>query len=255
MNQPCTIKILSYNIHKGFSTYNRNYVLDRIRLAIKQVHADVVFLQEVLGDHQRHSQRIPNWPDAPQFEYLADSVWHHYAYGKNAVYDAGHHGNAILSKYPISDWDNIDVSTNPLENRGLLHAVLAVPEFKMPLHVICLHLDLLERGRRLQVGLLTERIRSVVPDSEPLIIAGDFNDWRERISDRMQRELNLQEAHFDLHDKHARTFPSWMPLLKLDRVYFRGFRAVDARVMKGEPWRQLSDHAAYFSELQLVEDA
>ena len=252
MQNPFAIKVLSYNIHKGFSTASRKYVLEQIRGAIKSVHADLVFLQEVLGDHKRHSRRIPNWPTTSQFEYLADSVWTHYAYGKNAVYNAGHHGNAILSKFPFIEWENIDVSTNALENRGLLHGVVHVPDRDLRLHVICLHLDLLERGRRRQIDYLAERIGEVVPEDEPLIVAGDFNDWRERITDRLAFQLDLQEAHLDLHDQHARTFPSWLPVLKLDRVYFRGFKPLHATVLTGEPWRQLSDHAAYFSELQFL---
>jgi signal transduction histidine kinase len=74
------------------------------------VAADVVFLQEIHGEHKGHQANLQDWPNEAQFEYLADSIWHHHAYGKNAVYPEGHHGNAILSKYPIKRWDNLDLT-------------------------------------------------------------------------------------------------------------------------------------------------
>lgn len=250
--EPFRIKALSYNIHKGFSTANRKFVLEQMRKAIRQVHADLVFLQEVQGEHQGHGERIDAWPGSPQFEFLADSIWRHYAYGQNAAYDAGHHGNAILSKFPIVSSENVDISTNTLEKRGLLHGVLDIPTHNVQLHVICLHLNLLGKSRLRQVQQLCDRIETVVPDNAPLIIGGDFNDWRLRISDILAERLGLHEAHLHVHEQHARTFPSWMPILKLDRIYFRGFRAIHAESLSGAPWYSLSDHAAIYTELELV---
>lgn len=243
------LKILSYNIHKGFTLGNRRFVLSQIRQAIQKVHADLVFLQEVIGDHKEHSRRVPTWPSTSQFEFLADSVWPHYAYGKNAVYDAGHHGNAILSKYPFTQWENLNISTNRLEQRGMLHCVLDVPGQPYQLHTITLHLNLLKRGRLVQVENLCQRIEQCVPHDSPLIICGDFNDWTEDVSTILENRLDVNEAHHDIHDHHARTFPAIMPVLKLDRIYFRGMHPLQAAALKGDPWRNLSDHTAIYAEL------
>lgn len=243
------IKVLSYNIHKGFSISNRHFVLEKIRQAIVAVHADLVFLQEVVGNHKVHSQKIESWPENSQFEFLAGSVWPYFAYGKNATYDAGHHGNAILSKYPISQWENLNISTNRLEQRGLLHCVLKVPNQNRALHTISLHLDLLKRGRLVQIEKLCQRIEKSVPHDACLIICGDFNDWREDVSHILMHRLDVQEAHYDIHDHHARTFPAIMPLLKLDRIYCRSVKPLHAETLKGKPWHRLSDHAAIYAEL------
>lgn len=251
------LKILSYNIHKGFTTRNRKFVLAQIREAIREVHADLVFLQEVLGEHQGWKHRVLDWPEQSQFEFLADELWPHFAYGKNAVYTSGHHGNAILSKFPITFWENIDVSTNRMERRGLLHAALEVPGTLLghptrkphPVHAICVHLGLLEADRARQIQLLCQRIESHVPHGEPLIIGGDFNDWRKKVSLPLKNQLEVTEAFHELHGSHARTFPSWMPALRLDRVYFRGMKARDARCLTGKPWSDLSDHIALLVEL------
>src|SRR5262245_33783257 len=87
------LRLLSYNIHKGFASQNRKFVLRQIKEAIQIIPADIVFLQEVLGHHSRHGRKIKGWPTISQFEYLAETIWPHFTYGKNAVYTYGHHGN------------------------------------------------------------------------------------------------------------------------------------------------------------------
>jgi endonuclease/exonuclease/phosphatase family metal-dependent hydrolase len=241
------MRILSYNIHKGFTIGNR-FVLDRMREALHAINADVVFLQEVIGEHSVHAERQRGWPLISQFEYLADSLWPHHAYGRNAIYSAGHHGNALLSKFPFISWENIDVSTNPFERRGLLHGVITADH---DIHVICLHLDMHAYGRRIQVRRLCERIASAVPESAPLIIAGDFNDWQQHSARELEAELGVVEAHKMVHGQPARSFPCHWPLLRLDRIYIRGFTATAATCLMGSPWRNLSDHAAIVADLRL----
>jgi endonuclease/exonuclease/phosphatase family metal-dependent hydrolase len=243
------MKILSYNIHKGFSFANRRFVLKRIREVLEIADADVVFLQEVLGAHDGHAQKVEDWPDESQFEYLADRLWPHHAYGRNAVYQEGHHGNAILSKHNFISWENIDISTNPIERRGMLHGVIAMPSYDQPLHVICSHFDIHEYGRSKQVALLIDRIRCAVPDDAPLVVAGDFNDWREHAGHELERQLNLIEAYKNVHGRCARSFPSWWPLLRLDRIYCRGYLPVTAECLTGKPWSELSDHGALYAVL------
>src|SRR5713101_8281303 len=95
-----TVDVATYNIHKGFSHFNRRMTVHELRDRLKGLGADIVFLQEVVGRNLRHARRHKDWPTEPQHEFLADHVWTDFAYGKNAVYDEGHHGNAILSRFP-----------------------------------------------------------------------------------------------------------------------------------------------------------
>lgn len=245
------IRIVTYNIHKGFSASNLGFILKKIKASIREVHADIVLLQEVLGHHEVHRKTLEEWPTTSQFEYLADQVWPHYAYGKNAVYEEGHHGNAILSKFPITFWENQDVSLSRYERRGLLHAVVNFPGSTLPLHIVCVHLGLFENDRKIQIQKLSQRISSIVPDHEPLVIGGDFNDWRLKLSPILKTELGLEEA-FLLHSgKHARTFPSRFPLFRLDRLYFRGMECQFAELANGQVWKDLSDHLPIIAEFEL----
>ncbi len=240
---PLSLRLLSYNMHKGFALGNRRLVLGRMRDAIREIQADVVFLQEVVGENQRHARVHSAWQDS-QYEYLADEVWQHYAYGKNAVYDHGHHGNAILSKYPIVEWSNFNISTNRVEQRGMLAAKVFIPPLNLHLHCLCVHLGLTRRGRARQLEYICEKIAPLALQDEPLILAGDFNDWRSQASKILKERLQIEEAFKIRHGKYAKTFPSRFPLIPLDRVYSRGLEVIEAQTLATPPWSQLSDHAA-----------
>ena len=243
------LEVVSYNIHKGLGVGNLRVALNRMRDALREQAADLVLIQEVVGSHEGYARRFPDWPAAAQFEYLADSMWPHYAYGRNAVYSGRHHGNAILSRHPIHWHENIDISLNPLERRGILHAVIEFPGLDAPLHVCCTHLNLLHGQRKRQLALLVDRVRSAVPDGCPLVIGGDFNDWRTWATGQLGRTIGVQEAYVARHGRHARTYPGWHPLLALDRIYVRGLNVTRATVLDGAPWRSLSDHLALHAEL------
>ena len=236
-----SITVLTLNAHMGFNLFNRRFVLPELREAIRAVSADVVFLQEVMGENALHAARVPGWPGA-QYEFLADSLWSEHAYGRNAAYPHGHHGNALLSKFPVLSQRNRDVSVLGHENRGLLHCVLDVPDGAQPLHVICVHLGLREGHRNRQLDLLCEEVGGEVPDGAPLVVAGDFNDWRGRGHPRM-RDCGLVEAFEEAHGRLARSFPARRPLLPLDRIYLRNARALQPGVLSLRPWTHLSDHA------------
>ena len=243
------LKILSYNIHKGFTADNATFVLHQMRDTLRRVHPDIVFLQEVLGDHKKHRRTIAGWPEGSQSEFLAEQVWPHYAYGKNAVYTSGHHGNAILSKFPFAEWENLDVSSNRFERRGILHGVIPLPGLTNPLHVFCLHLNLLHWGRHRQVRMLCSRISEKVPEESPIIIGGDFNDWYGRATKILMESIRTQEVFQISTGRSARTFPARRPVFPLDRIYCRGVRVASVRLLGGKPWQSLSDHLALYCEV------
>jgi endonuclease/exonuclease/phosphatase family metal-dependent hydrolase len=245
-----SLRICTYNIHKGFSQFNRRMVVHELRERLRSLDVDLVFLQEVQGLHLQHPARHADWPEQPQHEFLAEDSWQQTAYGRNAVYDHGHHGNAILSCHDILSTANQDVSDHRFESRGLLHCEISLPEFTTPVHCVCVHLGLTAGGRRRQMEALAERIETVAPDNAPLIIAGDFNDWRNRADDLIGRRLGLTEAFGAGRGRPARSFPSALPVFRLDRIYVRGFRVRQAKVHFGEPWARISDHAALTADLE-----
>ncbi|MCX8017548.1 MAG: endonuclease/exonuclease/phosphatase family protein [Rhodocyclaceae bacterium] len=248
------LSIATWNIHKGFSQFNRRLVVHELREALRRLDADIVFLQEVQGRHERHAARHQDWPAAPQHEFLAEGVWGSHAYGRNMVYDHGHHGNAILARFPILAAHNQDVTRLRFEKRGLLHCAVAVPDLAQPLHCVCAHLSLFGRSRRHQYEALAGFIEANVPHDAPLIIAGDFNDWRGRACQILGPRLGLVEV-FAASDATAarppRSFPAALPLFRLDRIYVRGLKTAACAMHHGPPWSALSDHAALSARLML----
>jgi endonuclease/exonuclease/phosphatase family metal-dependent hydrolase len=243
------LRVVTLNIHKGLSLFNRRMVIHELREGLKKIDADIVFLQEVQGLHERNALRFGGWPKTTQHEFLAGEDWQH-AYGQNAVYEHGHHGNAILSRFPIVSWDNHDVSNHRFEKRGLLHCKIEVPGLAAPLDCACAHLSLDEKGRRRQLDSLG--VHLACARELPMIVAGDFNDWRHSASGAMSQQLGLTEVSVMHHGRPARTFPSIMPVLRLDRIYVRGFKVVSAQAHRGVPWSLLSDHLAVSAELKFA---
>lgn len=251
------LKILSYNIHKGFDWKNRNYFLHEMKEFINSSQADIVFLQEVVGQNGKYKER--GIIDA-QFEFLADQLWPHFSYAHNAVYDHGHHGNLILSKFPIEHYENIDLSTNRWEKRGLLICKVQLPNADNLnnnfFYAACSHLNLFHTGRVFQYNKIKEHIWSKNCDHKtPIIIAGDFNDWNEKCVHVFENDLKMKEVHKTIHGKFAKTFPAIFPIICLDRIYVKNLLIKSSTVLEPKKedgfWSHLSDHLPLYCEVEI----
>jgi endonuclease/exonuclease/phosphatase family metal-dependent hydrolase len=251
---PLCLKLLTLNTHKGFTSFNRRFVLHELREAVRSVAADIVLLQEVIGSHRRHALRHADWPAQPQHQFLADSTWDSFAYGGNAIYADGDHGNAILSRYPIVRQRNHDVSLSRIERRGILHCVISLPPTGEEIHIINTHLSLRGSHRQRQFRQLCDIISAEVPAGAALFVAGDFNDWSGRAHQVLLRDAGLKEMFIESSGQAATSFPARLPMLQLDRIYFRNARLMRCEVLRSNPWSRLSDHLPLYAEA-LVEAA
>ncbi len=217
------LRLISYNLHKGLDPIGRAIGMAPIKAALQKLSPDFLLVQELA--ERRRDQTVEN-----QLEDLADARWQHQAYGRNAVYPKGHHGNAILSSLAISRFHNLDLTIHPLEKRGLLHAEIAG---EPSLHLITTHLDLLELTRKLQVQKILEYLAKI-PARDGIVFAGDLNDWAGRLGP-VFTALGFREHSLP-------TFPSWLPILPLDRIFTRNVDVTEFRSFRDSPWRGLSDH-------------
>ena len=244
--------VLTYNIHKGFSVGNRQFVLHRMREQLRATDVDIVLLQEVQGEHALHAKRIRHWPDTSQFEFLADQMWSHFAYGKNAIADGRHHGNAVLSKFPFAKWGNLNMSPWRFASRSLLHGTIPIPGTSRQLHVVCLHLGLLGMERRQQLRKLNEHLAANIDIHDAVIVGGDFNDWTgKQVSRWLDPALGLTEAFMFSQQGFAKTFPAVWPLLCVDRLYFRGLNLISCACLNAPQWQELSDHVPLYARFEL----
>jgi endonuclease/exonuclease/phosphatase family metal-dependent hydrolase len=244
-----SLQIASYNIHKGMSQFNRRLTVHELRDRLGALGTDIVLLQEVQGSNGLRASRFQHWPSRPQHEFLCGQIYTDFAYGKNCVYDTGHHGNAILSRYKILSWENEDISAHAFESRGMLHCEIEVPDLPVPVHCINVHLGLTEGGRKRQLAMIVDRVRKMVPEGAPLVLAGDFNDWQVRVGRYFGDELGLVEVFETYQGRPARSYPSILPMFQLDRIYIRGFNIQAVEVHSGPAWRRISDHAALTATL------
>ena len=254
------LRVATYNIHKGVRGLGpaKRLEIHNLGQAVQGFDADVVCLQEVrLFDHReaaRFAHGQHRWPRQGQADFLAPQGYD-VAYRSNAITRGGEHGNAVLSRWPLGDIGHHNVSAHRFEQRGLLHVRCAWAD--QTLHIIVAHLALTHSARLRQVERLAQVVAQEVPEGDLLVVAGDFNDWGERLDAPMAR-AGLTRAQAVAPSgrgapvRHLPTFPALAPVFALDRIYLRGLRCVQTHVPRGAGWRRWSDHLPLLADLVRV---
>ncbi len=251
------LRVATYNIHKGVRGLGprKRLEIHNLGLAVEALDADLVFLQEVRLFHTREARRFDRthfgWPAQGQAEYLAPAGYE-VAYRTNAVTRHGEHGNALLSRWPLGEVGHHDVSDHRFEQRGLLHA--PVQWNGATVHAVVVHFGLVHASRVRQVQRLARFIDDNVPRDAMLVVAGDFNDWNEKLDGPLaehglERATPPQPSPWMLRPSPA-TFPSLAPVFALDRFYLRGLACRSTMVPRGLSWARMSDHLPLVAELE-----
>ena len=248
-----SLRAVTYNIHKGVRGIGprKRLEIHNLGLAVEALDADLVFLQEVRLFHTREARRFDRtsfgWPEQGQAEFLAPQGYEA-AYRTNAVTRWGEHGNALLARWPLGEVGHHDVSDHRFEQRGLLH--VPVVWNGSTVHAVVVHFGLAHRSRVRQVQQLARFLEAEVPADAMLMVAGDFNDWGERL-DAPMAELGLTRALAPGSGRIAgATFPSLAPVFALDRFYLRGLACRSTMVPRGLSWARMSDHLPLVAEFE-----
>ncbi|MFW2177797.1 MULTISPECIES: endonuclease/exonuclease/phosphatase family protein [unclassified Moraxella] len=247
-----TITLTSYNIHKGMSPLNRLVKLQGIAEALKSINPDIVCLQEVQGQNLKRMVKYNEFPNQSQHEWFGEFLQYQNSYGKNVEYNHGHHGNAVLARHPLDPKHNVNITVSRMEQRGVLHCEILPTGWEIPIVVLNAHLNLMENDRAKQYDVIYQYVNDVIDPAQPLILAGDFNDWKKLSCEKLGNTLNMQEAMLAHHGKLLPTFPAKLPVLSLDRIYVRHLSVKRAWVHTGQPWASLSDHLPISAELALL---
>lgn len=260
------LRVATYNIHKGVRGLGARKRLEihNLGLGIEALDADLVFLQEVRLFHHREAARFDHtwfgWPAQGQADFLAPDGYT-VAYRTNAVTRHGEHGNALLSRWPMGETGHFDVSDHRFEQRGLLHVPIEWDGHRV--HAIVAHLGLIHASRLRQVQQVEAFLKAHVPPNERVIVAGDFNDWAEKLDPAMTAmglvrgrvPLDASSPARSAWSTLARdkpTFPSRVPVFALDRIYTRGLRCRATFVPRGSAWARMSDHLPLVAEFELA---
>ncbi|MCO6047329.1 endonuclease/exonuclease/phosphatase family protein [Aeoliella sp. ICT_H6.2] len=238
------VKLLTYNIHKGIGGIDRKYRLERVMDVLRHHDPDIALLQEV-------DEGVPRSRGDRQVELLREELGYaDSAFQANVRLRQGHYGNAILSRFPLSQKSDIDLTVRPKKRRRALvaHARLASGQHTRTLVVASLHLGLADFERRIQLRrLLQHDAIAHHHGNTPMIVGGDFNDVWGRLGKRLMLPGGFQAA-----SGKVRTFPARLPLRALDAIYFRGDIALDhAFAGSTQLCREASDHRPLVAHLNV----
>ena len=248
MNPANSLRVATYNIHKGVQGIGpaRQLEIHNLGHAIEQLDADIVCLQEVRKMNRQAAARFRHWPDMPQADFLAPEGYTA-VYETNAITRHGEHGNALLTRWPVLRKTHQDISDHRFEQRGLLHVAIDIAG--VPLHAIVVHLGLIKGSRIRQVAQLRTFIEREIPPDEPLIVAGDFNDWGARMRHAMNA-MGMRDSS-DLRGPRILTYPSRLPVTQLDFIYGRKLLPFACSVPRGPIWARMSDHLPLVTDFLL----
>jgi endonuclease/exonuclease/phosphatase family metal-dependent hydrolase len=238
------LRVLSYNIHKCIGGVDRRYEPDRVVDVIRKLDTDVVMMQEVDAgvSRSRHDKQVDLLGDMLG---MPHRVW----YPNVDVRGGGQYGNAVLSRYPIIESSNVDLTLRFKKPRSVLHGVIRVrhDDVDRTVHVFNMHLGLAryERRRQLDKFLGCHPFAHLHHDT-PIVVGGDLNDVYGGLGDL------LAPAGFRGIDRRPLTFPAWGPLRALDAIFVRG--DVDfLRLSRcdSELARRASDHRPLIADVRL----
>jgi endonuclease/exonuclease/phosphatase family metal-dependent hydrolase len=219
--------VATYNIHTCVGVDQR-YDPTRVATVLRELDADIIGLQEVDARH-RMGGHVDQWA------FFAEATGLEAIRGSNVRDHRGRFGNAILTRFPIIGVRRIDLSVPGYEPRGALDADLLV-EGRV-LRVVATHLGLRAGERRYQIDRLLDCLISEGGPMDGILVMGDLNEWRGRRGGIPVLDRRLGRA------PAPRTFPSWLPVLPLDRIYASGAAALRSLGVHRSPLaRVASDH-------------
>jgi endonuclease/exonuclease/phosphatase family metal-dependent hydrolase len=226
-----SVRVVTYNIHTCVGV-DRRYDPGRIAAVLREIDADIACLQEV--DARRGTGR-----HAEQWAYLGEATGCRIILGAGVRDQYGRFGNAILTRFPVLSARSIDLTVAGYEPRGAIDADLLFGD--RVLRVIATHFGLRAGERQLQANRLMAALGGMLPphrrEADVVLLMGDLNEWRGRSGAirAFDRRLGPSAAE--------RTFPSWMPVLALDRIYADGPAVLrEVGVYRSPLARLASDH-------------
>ena len=239
------LRVVSWNIHKAIGGVDRRYDLTRVTAVLAEQEPHIALLQEVAEGMP--SSRFHDQAELPK-EALGFS---HLAYGREHRFKVGGYGNAILSRFPLTDVHHVDLTVGWRKKRGIITARSHVhyDGHQRSVVVFNLHLGLAGSERAKQLARFLEcHPFAGLQARTPIVVGGDLNDLWGSLGPRF-----LSPAGFSRAGSLSNTFPAIMPLRPLDGIFVRGdVRAESCHPRRTNLARAASDHLPLVAELVLL---
>ncbi|HEY9431875.1 MAG TPA: endonuclease/exonuclease/phosphatase family protein [Blastocatellia bacterium] len=237
-------RIVTYNVHKCVGV-DRRLNPARIVSVLKEINADIIALQEVHCVQGRGSQ-------SDQAHFIAHELGFNYCMGHNRKLKEGIYGNLVLSRFPLLESENHDISVTGREKRGCLRVDVGMGK-ENRLHIYNVHLGTSFIERRHQARkLISESILSNSKRPGPRVMLGDFNEWTRGLATRLLNE-HFQSGDIRLHLKRSRSYPGMLPIMHLDHIYFsdEALELEYAELYRSRTALLASDHLPIFADFRL----
>ena len=233
-----TLRVATYNIHRCRGLDGRTNPT-RVAEVIRNIDADVVALQEVIGASQTspgHAEELGamlgmGWVMAPARQL------------RGALF-----GNVVMSRLPIRQHSQYDLSWRTCEPRCCQRVDIEIGNDTLHLYNVHLGTALLER--RYQAG----RLSAILHDRRvgiPKVVLGDFNEWMRGMATEMLTE-RLKSIDLRAHLRRRRTYPGVFPVLHLDHIYYEGnVEVVKLELPRTRLSLMASDHLPLIAELRV----
>ena len=206
-----TLRVATYNIHKCRGLDGRVRP-ERVTEVLREVNADIVALQEVVCVEGKCAQEH-------QAQYIAEQLGYHAELGENRRHRGGAYGNLLLSRFPIHQAHNFDISVHGRERRGCLRADVRLQQGHL-LHIFNVHLGTSYFERRKQARRIFEhQVMTAAHLSGLKIVLGDFNEWTNGLTTKLLRG-HFRTGDLRTHTGRRRTYPGFLPVLNLDHIYY-----------------------------------
>ena len=239
-----SFRIVTYNVHKCRGL-DRRVRPARIVSVLRETEADLIALQEVLSIEGAQRER-------DQARFIAEELGMHFYMGENRRLDGGAYGNTILSRAPLLNVHNYDITWRSREARGCLRADAQVGPESALIHIFNVHLGTAFFERRHQARHLVAS--SILTNPElcgARLVLGDFNEWTHGLASQLLG-AHLESADIHHHLRRARTYPGALPFLHLDHIYYdRALELLRLTLHRSRTALIASDHLPLVADFRL----
>lgn len=233
------VRIATYNIHRCRGM-DRRTMPQRIAEVIREMDADVVALQEVIGAGPSGAGQAEEIGAALGMGWVMHSVRHL----RNHAF-----GNVVLSRFPIVHHGHYELTWRTCEERACQRVDVDLGQGCL-LHVYNVHLGTAVLERRYQAG----RLAAFVHDHRikgPKVILGDFNEWMKGLATKTLSSL-FKSIDILEHLRRRRTYPGLFPVLHLDHIYYEGEVTVrNLQLVRTRKALIASDHLPLVADLRI----
>jgi endonuclease/exonuclease/phosphatase family metal-dependent hydrolase len=232
---PPTFRVASYNIHSCIGN-DRQCREERILRVLREMHADVIGLQEV------GSSSLVD--EMEQFAFFEKHLGMSAVSASTLRWGRFEFGNALFTRGEILSSRVVDLTVHPFEARSALDCRIRLRG--VDIRVIATHLGLFPHERRRQVAQLQALLGE--SPAESTVMLGDFNVFG--LERRRLRRIGAPDRL-----PRLRTYPSRRPLMSLDRIWtIPNPRLQRIHVHRTPLSRSASDHLPIVADVLLDPD-